>query len=243
MNGIPTLPVPRLLLPLALLASLAGCALLSGGDRKAVTIYSPTVRVQPDASWPQVDWQLVLSKPSAARMVDSPRINVRPTPAALEIYRSATWAQPATDMIEDAILRGFEDSGRLAGVARTATGIRADYRLATDIRRFESDYRGQPTPTVVVEVNAKLIHVVDQRVVADRTFRQEQPVGSTDVPAVAAAFERGLNQLTADVVGWTLLSGQRDSAAQARPRAIALPAAPAPARGPAAFPPPVRQEP
>lgn len=211
MNRMPTMTFTRLLLPAALLASLAGCSILAGGDRNAVTIYAPSLRVQVDPSWPQVDWQLVLSKPSAARMVDSPRINVRPTPGELEIYRGATWAQPATDMIEDALLRGFEDSRRIAGVARSAAGIRADYRLATDIRRFESDYRGQPTPTVVIEVNAKLIHVVDQRVVVDRTFRQEQPVGSAEVPAVAAAFESALNALSTDVVGWTLQSGKQDT--------------------------------
>jgi len=211
MKRMPSLSVTRLLLPAALLASLTGCSLLSGGDRKAVTIYSPAVQVKVDPSWPTVAWQLVLSKPSATRMVDSPRINVRPSPSELEIYAGATWAQPATDMIEDALLRGFEDSGRIAGVGRAAAGIRADYRLATDIRRFESDYRGQPTPTVVIEINAKLIHVVDQRVVIDRTFRQEQPVGSTEVPAVTAAFEKGLNALTADVVGWALTSGQKDA--------------------------------
>ena len=104
--------------------------------------------------------------------VDSPRINVRPTPSQLEIYKGASWAQPATDMIEDTLLRGFEDSGRIRGVARSTAGIRADYKLSTDVRRFESDYRGQATPTVVIEVNAKLIHVADQRVVADRTFRR-----------------------------------------------------------------------
>lgn len=211
MKRMPSPSVTRLLLPAALLASLTGCSILSSGDRKAVTIYSPAVQVKVDPSWPTVAWQLVLSKPSATRMVDSPRINVRPSPSELEIYAGATWAQPATDMIEDALLRGFEDSGRIAGVGRAAAGIRADYRLATDIRRFESDYRGQPTPTVVIEINAKLIHVVDQRVVIDRTFRQEQPVGSTEVPAVTAAFEQGLNALTADVVGWALTSGQKDA--------------------------------
>lgn len=211
MKRMPSLSVTRLLLPAALLATLAGCSILSSGDRNAVTIYSPAVQVKVDPSWPTVAWQLVLSKPSATRMVDSPRINVRPSPSELEIYAGATWAQPATDMIEDALLRGFEDSGRIGGVGRAAAGIRADYRLATDIRRFESDYRGQPTPTVVIEINAKLIHVVDQRVVIDRTFRQEQPVASTDVPAVTAAFEKGLNALTADVVGWALSSGQKDT--------------------------------
>jgi len=202
--------IARMALPFALLLALSGCSILAGGDKDKVTIYAPAVQTRVDPAWPTVTWQLVLSKPSAARLVDSPRINVRPSPSELEVYRSATWAQPATDMIEDAVLRGFEDSGKLSGVARSATGIRADYRLALDIRRFESDYRGQATPTVVIDVNAKLIHVVDQRVVSSRTFREEQPVASTDVPAVTAAFERGLNEVTGQIVGWTLTSGQQD---------------------------------
>lgn len=208
--------LPRLLLAASLATLLGGCSILGSGDKNPVTLYSPAVQVKVDPSWSQADWQLVLAKPSAARMVDSPRINVRPTPSELEIYKGASWAQPATDMIEDTLLRGFEDSGRIHGVARVAAGIRADYKLSTDIRRFESDYQGQATPTVVIEINAKLIDVTNQRVVADRTFRQLQPVGSTDVSAVAAAFERGLQQVAQDVVGWTLTSGQNDKQALKR---------------------------
>lgn len=210
------IPLPRLLLAAAMISLLGGCSLLGSNEKTAVTLYSPAVQVKADPSWPQASWQLVLAKPSAARLVDSPRINVRPTPSQLEIYKGASWAQPATDMIEDTLLRGFEDSGRIHGVARSSAGIRADYKLVTDVRRFESDYQGQATPTVVIEVNAKLIHATDQRVVADRTFRQAQPVGSTDVPAVASAFERGLQQLAHEVVGWTLTSGQNDSLAARR---------------------------
>lgn len=202
----------RPLLPIALIAALGGCSLLGSNERSAVTIYSPVVRIQADPSWPTVDWQLVLVKPSAARVVDSPRINVRPTPSELEVYKGVSWAQPATDMLDDALVRGFEDSGRINGVARVTTGIRADYKLAMDVRRFEADYRGQATPTALIEVNAKLIHVIDQRVVADRTFRQEYPVGSTDVAQVTAALEQGLQTLTTNVVGWTLVTGEQDHA-------------------------------
>lgn len=205
----------RPLLPIALIAALGGCSLLGSNERSAVTIYSPVVRIQPDPSWPTVDWQLVLVKPSAARVVDSPRINVRPTPSELEVYKGVSWAQPATDMLDDALVRGFEDSGRINGVARVTTGIRADYKLAMDVRRFEADYRGQATPTALIEVNAKLIHVIDQRVVADRTFRQENPVSSTDVAQVTAALEQGLQTLTTNVVGWTLVTGEQDHARSA----------------------------
>lgn len=163
------IPLIKLLAPICLLA-LAGCSALAGGDRQSTTIYAPQVRVQADPAWPQVNWQLAIAKPSAARMVDSPRISVRPTPGELEVYRGATWSQPATDILEDTLLRGFEDSGKIDAVARIATGIRSDYKLTTDLRRFESDYRGGELPAATIELNAKLIHSLDQRVVAARTF-------------------------------------------------------------------------
>ena len=203
----------KLLAPACLLM-LAGCSVLAGGDRQSTTIYAPQVRVQADPAWPQVNWQLAIAKPSAARLIDSPRINVRPTPGELEVYRGATWSQPATDILEDTLLRGFEDSGKIDAVARIATGIRSDYKLTTDLRRFESDYRGGEVPAATIELNAKLIHSLDQRVVAARTFVVAEPATSAEISSVAAAFETALDKTSAELIGWTLLSGQRDVAQQ-----------------------------
>ena len=202
-------PSIKLLAPLCLLV-LSGCSVLAGGDRQSTTIYAPQVRVAADPAWPQVNWQLSIAKPSAARLVDSPRINVRPTPGELEVYRGATWSQPATDMLEDTLLRGFEDSGRISAVARIATGIRSDYKLTTDLRRFESDYRGGDMPAATIELNAKLIHSIDQRVVASRTFLVAEPAASAELPNVAHAFEGALDKVASELIGWTLVSGQQD---------------------------------
>lgn len=199
----------RLLAPFCLLA-LAGCSVLASGDRHPVTIYAPQARISADPSWPQVGWQLAIAKPAATRLVDSPRINVRPTPGELEVYRGATWSQPATDMLEDALLRGFEDSGRIDAVARIATGIRSDYKLAIDLRRFESDYAGNERPAATIELNAKLIHSLDQRVVASRTFLIAEPAAGTDVGSVTVAFETALGKAATDLIGWTLVAGQAD---------------------------------
>ncbi len=207
-------PPTRLLAPFCVLA-LAGCSVLASGDRHPVTLYAPQARIAADPAWPQVSWQLAIAKPAAARLVDSPRINVRPTPGELEVYRGATWSQPATDMLEDALLRGFEDSGRIGAVARIATGIRSDYKLAIDLRRFESDYAGNERPSATIELNAKLIHSLDQRVVASRTFLVAEPAGSTDVASVATAFETALGRTTTDLIGWTLATGQADWQASA----------------------------
>ncbi len=209
-------PSMRLLAPFCVLA-LAGCSVLASGDRHPITIYAPQARVAVDASWPRVDWQLAVAKPAAARLVDSPRINVRPTPGELEVYRGATWSQPATDMLEDALLRGFEDSGRIGAVARIATGIRSDYKLAIDLRRFEADYAGNARPAATIELNAKLIHSLDQRVVASRTFLVAEPAADTAVPSVATAFETALARATTELIGWTLAAGQADWQAHPAP--------------------------
>lgn len=191
---------------------LAGCSLLGdSGPRERGTIYSPDVRVQADPAWPSVDWQLSIAGATAARMVDSPRISVRPTPSQLQVYAGASWAQPSTDLLETTVLRAFEDSGRIDAVARSEVGIRPDYKLVMDIRRFEADYAGRATPSATIEVAAKLLYNRDQRVVASRTFIEAAPAPGTAVPEVVSAFEQALAAISADLVGWTLGQGQVDA--------------------------------
>lgn len=192
----------------ALLAlALGGCSLLGGGDREPSTIYAPDPRVTLDASAPTVDWQLALVAPQAARIVDSSRIAVRPLPGELQVYRGASWAKPPPDMLQDALLRALEDSGRIPAVARQGAGVFADYKLLMDVRRFEADYAGNAVPAAVIEVNAKLVHGRDQSIVASRTFERATPSTGTDIGLVADAFSRGMAQLTGELALWILATG------------------------------------
>lgn len=187
---------------------LAGCSILGGGDeRDRATIYAPDPRVAADPSWPTADWQLAMGPPSAARAIDSYRIAVRPTPDELQVYKGARWAKTPTDMVQDALLRALEDSGRIRAVARQGTGIAADYRLVMDLRRFDADYAGAATPAATIEVNAKLLHAADQNVVAQRTFLRAESAAGTDVAQVADAFSRSLGTVAGEIAGWVLVTG------------------------------------
>lgn len=189
--------------------ALAGCSSILGEKPKKPTVqYAPDPRVQADPSWPSANWQLALSAPNAARMIDSLRIAVRPTGNEIEVYKGAAWAKLPSSMIEDALLRTLEDSGKIAAVARQGSGIGGDYKLVLDLRRFESDYgQGAAVPSATIEINAKLMHNADQKVVASRTFLQAQPAATTAVPDVVEAFERALETITGEIAGWTLISG------------------------------------
>ncbi|WP_334180175.1 ABC-type transport auxiliary lipoprotein family protein [Pseudoxanthomonas sp.] len=200
----------RLSFALPVVLALAGCSILGSEQRDPVTIYAPDVRVPARAEWPAVAWTLVIAKPTAARVIDSPRISVRPTPGELQVYRGVSWAQPATDILQDAVQRTLEDSGRIPAVASADAGILGDYKLVMDLRRFEADYAGGAQPSAVVEVSAKLVNNRDQRVVASRTFLQQKPSASVDVAQVMTAFDQALEAATADIVGWVLVSGNGD---------------------------------
>ncbi len=198
-----------LFLALGLSCALAGCSSLLGGGAAAPTsIYSPQVQVTADPNWPSVPVSLVVSKPSAARVLDSSRTAVRHTPDELQVYHGASWAQSATEMLQDAVVRTLEDSGKTGGTGTTDSGIRGVYKLVMDVRRFEADYAGHQTPSAVLVVNAKLIQNTNQSVTASHTFSVIQPAGSADTGQVVQAFDQALTQLTGQIVGWTLTSAQ-----------------------------------
>jgi cholesterol transport system auxiliary component len=201
--------IARMRLPFALplLLALAGCSILGGKQKEPTTLYAPDPRMQADPSWPSVDWQLSVGRPEAARMVDSLRIAVRPSAEELQVYKGASWAKTPSDMVEDAVLRALEDSGKVPGVARQGSGIAGDYKLVMDLRRFESDYDSGATPNATIEINAKLLHTAGPEIVATRTFVQSVPANSTAVPDVVDAFSRGLGQAAHDIAGWVLVNG------------------------------------
>ena len=197
-------PAPALLAAL-LCVALSGCL---STPKDAPAIYAPALATQADPAWPAVTWQLSIARPTAPRMMDSARIAVSPTPGELQVYKGALWASAPGEMLEDGVLRALEDSGKIPAVARQGSGIGADYRLVMDIRHFEADYAGAATPSALVEVNAKLLHTIDQSVIGTRTIRQAVPADGTEVARVADAFGRALQATSREIAGWVLETGQ-----------------------------------
>ncbi|MBF6025959.1 ABC-type transport auxiliary lipoprotein family protein [Lysobacter niastensis] len=196
---------------IALLALVAGCTslLIDDKPRDESTIYVPDPRVQADPTWPSVKWQLMVAPPTSLRGGDSLRIFVRPSPNEVQIYKGARWGKSPSNMIEDSLLRAFEDSNRITAVARQGSGLNADYKLLVDVRRFESDYGQAAVPSATIEVAAKLMHMQTQQVVASHTFLEARPAATTAIPDVVAAFEQALSDISRDLAGWTLSSGQQ----------------------------------
>lgn len=200
------LHAPLRLAALAGFLALAGCGLLPKNE--PIALYRPEPRVAIDAAWPKADWQLQIARPVADASSDSARILVRPRAGELQVYKGAAWTQPAPDIVHDALMRAFVDSGRFAGVARRGEGVSPRYELLLDLRRFESDYADGATPTVRIAIGARLVHNADNRIVASRVFEADVPAEGTGVAYINTAFEQGLGDVSSKLVGWVLAEGR-----------------------------------
>ncbi len=189
---------------------LAGCLSLAG-PRNEVRVFSPDTKVQPDPEWPQADWQMMVMAVSANQLLDSPRIAVRPVPNQLQTYRGVRWADNAPELLETAIVEGFEDSGRIAAIGRMGNSARGDFALFLEVRAFETVYRdGQPE--AVIEVQVSMVHLRAGRV-ASKRFRQVVPGAAEDIDSMVVAFGEAMSATATDVVGWALVEGNRARAA------------------------------
>lgn len=195
------------LAPVAAALLLAGCAAI-GGPKTEVSIYAPQTHIQADADWPTVDWQLSIGMPDAHALLDSQRIAVRPSPDRLQTYKGARWADAAPEMVQLALIEAFEDSGKIAAIGRWGGG-RGDFGLHTDLRSFETIYEGSQ-PRIVVEIQARLVKFRDGTgLVAARRFRTEVTPAGADIEPVVAAFGEAMARINAEIVGWTLVEGER----------------------------------
>jgi len=112
---------------------LTGCAswLGSGDVGEHPTIYAPTPQVALSRDGPVLDASLMIATPSAAPMLDSPRIVVRLAGDELQFLHGARWSRPAPELLQEALLHVLEDSGRLQ-VAHQDSGFSADWLLVME---------------------------------------------------------------------------------------------------------------
>lgn len=205
----------RFLPVLALPLLLGACSSLLNVQRTPFTIYSPQYTAGRSVGAP-VDWQLVVETPLASDTLATARILVMPSPGVIEVFPGARWSDPAPSLLRDLAVRGFEASGRIVGVGSAVSGLRADYSLAIDLHAFQIEIV-DGAPRAAVRFQARLLDYTSNRVIAARSFSAEEAASGADARGAFAAFQQALNVSVAELVDWTLASGEADHAAAQAP--------------------------
>ena len=183
---------------------LAACSNVIG-PRAPSQIYVLNPPPSPARAGGKVAWALAIAKPDVSDALDNDRIALSKSDTQFDYYANAIWPDRLPDLVQTALLAGFEASDRIDAVAREEDALHADYALFTDIRHFEARYAGLDTvPNVAVTLIAHMAEVRSRKIVAgiNASFTQEASANSVD--SVVEAFDTALGKAIAQIVPWAL---------------------------------------
>ena len=195
--------LPRRFVLAGLALAPASCSLLpqAGAPPKLYTL-TPASDFPPGGA--RVSWQLLIDAPASTAALDTARIALSRSPTTIDYFADAAWVDRAPLMLQSLLVQSFENSGRIAAVARDSLMLRADYILSTELRHFEADYAAAAAPTARVGLGAKLIRALDHSVAAQRRFDAAAVASANDIPAIVDAFNTAFHQAARQIADWAL---------------------------------------
>ncbi len=179
---------------------LAGCITVGAGERPEVSlraIAEPAIESGPQ----RADWHLLVDVPKAPEPIDGPRIVLSPRPGEFGVFAGVRWTDHAPRHFQAHVVRAFERSGRLAGVAPVASSARADRLLELDLDAFHAAYEADGD-AVRVAFTARLIDARSNRIVGSRHFEARAPLESRRIDAVVTGFDRAVAEVVPALVEW-----------------------------------------
>jgi len=208
----------------ALTLSACGGNLLGLGPPEAGPIY-PLRPVFPAGSGEKVGWALAILRPDVAAGLDNDRIALTQPDGTMDFYARASYPDRVPPMVQQALLDGFEASGRIDAVALDQAALHADYNLVTDVKDFAAHYR-QPDgiPIVTVSITAKLATTHGRVIVSNFSTVQTATASLNSAAAVAQALQQALGLAVKAIVDWALTAPMP---ATSQPATTASPGKPA----------------
>ncbi|MCD2471315.1 ABC-type transport auxiliary lipoprotein family protein [Jiella sp. MQZ9-1] len=146
--------------------------------------------------------QILIPEPTAIKTLDNDKIVVKTAPYAIEYLGKSQWSDRLPRMVQLRMLQAFENTGRIGAVGVPGQGLAIDYQLVMEIRRFEIDASGAPVARV--DMSVKALNDRNGSVKRTKIFSVAVPVSGSGNAAYVAALNQAFDQITAQIVTWTL---------------------------------------
>ena len=201
--------ITRRSLLLAGTAALAGCTSLIPGAGEGPQLYvlTPKTTFAPDL--PRAKWQLLVDVPIAPAEIDNDRIVLQRTSYTVDKFANAAWPDRAPIMVQTLLVESFESTGKIVAIARESVGLRADYVLKPELRKFTAVYddpSGPPLASVVL--NVRLVKMPERAIVAQQTFDYRERARQNALEAIVEAFDEALGKVLKRTIEWTLMTAR-----------------------------------
>ena len=184
--------------------SACGGNLLGPPDAGSIYVVAPKFPAAP-AAGEKVSWALAILRPDSPGGFDTDRIALTQPDGTMDYYAKATYPDRLPNIVQHALLDGFEASGRIDKVAREEDALHADYNLAVEIKDFAAHY-SQPdgVPGVTVAITVKLTTSHGRDIVGSFSTTQAGNASINSAGAAVQALQQALAAAVTQIVNWTL---------------------------------------
>ena len=185
----------------------SGCTSIIPGTGQAPQLYVLMRKTTFPADLPTVRQQLLITMPAATAEIDTTRIALSRSPTTIDYFANAAWGDRAPAMVQALLVESFETTGKIVGISSEQGGLRADYLLMPELRRFEAIYApgaGDAPPSVHVRMLVRLVRMPDRAIVGETMAERRQEAARNDMEAIVDAFDDALGGVMKDIVSWTL---------------------------------------
>lgn len=193
------------LAPLLAGLAMAGCAALGGGLKEPPpTIYD--LGPAPASAFAELTGrtssQLLVPLPTTSDALAGNRVVVRDRNGTLSYFPGVTWSDQLPSLVQSALARSLENSGRVKAVGKPGQSLAIDDQLIVDVRAFELDVTAGPVAHV--ELGVKLLDDRTGRIRTARVFDIREPAASDSPRDGIAALDRAGGKAMAEIVGWAV---------------------------------------
>jgi cholesterol transport system auxiliary component len=153
----------------------------------------------------KVDWALSILRPDLTGGLDTDRIVLHQPDGSMDFYAKASYPDRLGAIVQQALLDGFEMSGRIAAVAPEQAALHADYNLVTEVKDFSAHYaQADGTPSVTVSITAKMTTAHGRAIVSSFSTMKTVNAPANSAGAVAQALQQALGTAVSEIVNWAL---------------------------------------
>jgi cholesterol transport system auxiliary component len=186
--------------------ALAGCVSVLPKADPASPRYLVAAAQFPEESGAPVSWSLTVEDPQATRVYDNAKIALAREAGRVEFFADGEWADRGPRLFQAALIRSFENTGRILAVGDRTMQPVGDFALQTDIRKMEADFSGAK-PRAVFSVYGRLVGSRGKALAA-RLFEAEAEIGPGGTKDVARALDQAIGETLKEMVEWSLLEAE-----------------------------------
>ena len=178
--------------PLALLTAVGLLTLSGCGAARPSKYYQLTIPGEQSASQiaDPVPTTLLLGPLLASHLYREDRIVYSMGGQQMGTYEYQRWAEPPTEMIEEALLRSLRASGHYKAVYLHRSDANGDFALRGRLYDFK-EVSGSPI-LARVTFDMELRDVKSGATVWTHFYTHDEPAGGKDVPSIVAALDRNV---------------------------------------------------